>query len=85
MNEQESINTLRADVCRNVSGFLSYEGDNTFTGQATAKELAALDQRVTAARIEAKAQQLTIDLISERLDRVIGAIVTAREEEENEK
>ena len=70
-----------------------------FMEQAIAKELDVLNQRMraversyeeakvllTAAKIEAKLQQKTIDLISERLDKVIGAIVTAREEEENEK
>lgn len=61
---------------------------DTFTEQATAKELADLNQRVwavehlydearaqlTAAKIEAKLQQKTIDLQGLRLDKVVEYI-----------
>lgn len=61
---------------------------DTFSQQAIAKELADLNQRVwavehlydearallTAARVEAKLQQKTLDLLSERLDKVLEFI-----------
>ena len=60
--------------------------------EETAKQLYALQEQIdelrrmsTVNKILATAQQKTIDLSSERLDKVIGAIVIAREEEESEK
>ena len=86
MNEQESMYALRANVCRNISDFLSgdslgFEATYQFTEQATAKELYALQDQIdelrriaTANKIIAKAQQKTIDLLSKRLDKVLEFI-----------
>ena len=72
---------------RSLDDFLSYERGNTFKEQAVDKQSYALQEQIdelrrmsTANKILATAQQKTIDLLSERLDNVLGAIVIAGEE-----
>ena len=47
---------------------------DTFTEQAAAEEMGELGRGIKAARLEAKLQQKTIDLLSMRLDKVLEFI-----------